>query len=515
MTLARRTLAAALFSSLLMLCSSPAVAAVACSITGSVKVEPLDSYYCDTSSQSNCGGWLETDLDSARGGSAKPMRYMRLEIWQGSTYLGKTHTNVDGTYGVTVWLPGSTCAGQNVTVQHWMQRIHENDTSVWPPRYRFSVVAWDPTKCDAMGNNCDESQMLSVWRINKAVTLTGSWNWVTHTFTASTNPGLVDRLANVYYTTNSAISEIKGWSSRLDGHFANTSGTNNGIFRVMYGPDRGGDGGGFNASGWGMVLGYDAYNVGIVTRHELGHGVREALHDRICGFTGCTSYNYNFKDGYDRESCEYGSAAFNEGIASFFGVRSITYNDTNVWECTCRNNTNQDVCSETSNGSVPGDGVQLCADNSGTFVAVGDRWIVDTPQCKRVKESKGCTGCTVDGNGYCASSFLYGWRNIVQVNRFMWDIVDTNNESQDTIDYSAGSLISAMQGMPTGFGVDGSCRESERAPPPTCNPVVNGDPPTGGTGSRDTYNPRDISDLLPENLSWVMALNCVGLAPDN
>lgn len=74
--------------------------AVTCTISGVAKVEPLDAYYCDSNQGANCSGWLVTDLDAARGASAKPMPYMRIEIWQGSTFLAKTHSGASGTYSV-------------------------------------------------------------------------------------------------------------------------------------------------------------------------------------------------------------------------------------------------------------------------------------------------------------------------------------------------------------------------------------------------------------------------------
>lgn len=482
--------------------------AVTCTIGGKVAVEPLDGYYCDTSAVSNCTGWREVDLDSARGASAKPLRYMRIEIWQGATYLAKTHTASNGTYNISFTLPGSTCTGQKVTVQHWMERIHESDFNVFPPRYRFSITAYDET--------LPESQMLGIWRINYNLTLTGSTTALSVTFPANTT--LQSRLANLYYTANSAITEVSTWTTRISGHFASKSGSNNGIFRLIYGPDNHGVGGGTNALDWAVVMQYDVYNRGMTTRHEIGHAVREALHNRVCQFMGCSSYLLNDLTlrNYFLDSCEYGSAAFNEGLANFFAMRSVTLNDTNVWHCTCADDANQDICSELSNGAVTGDGYIRCGAPYKDFVAIGDRWITSSGWCKKVKENLGCAGCSQDPNGYCTYSGLYGWRNVVQVARFLWDLIDTSTDGgYDTIDYTIGGFVTAMQGMSTGYGVDGSCRESERASVNDCNPVTNGDPVTGGTGSRDAYNIRDICDLLPENESWVQSINCVSFATDN
>ncbi len=504
----------ALAASVWVLSAAAPAAAASCTINGTVAVEPLDGYYCDTTFGNNCNGWKVVDLDLARGATAKRLPYMRIEVWQGSTYLGKTHTSSTGTYSITFTVPGSACAGQSVTVQHWMERMHEADMNASTKRYRFAITAYAP-------GGVSEDLMVSRWILPVTVPLTGASTSLVKTYPANTSH--TSRLANLYFTVNSAITEIVKWTPRLDGHFRHTSGAANGIFRVVYGPDWTGGGGNFMA-GWGILLQYDTYNRGSLVRHELGHAVREALHDRKCSFSGgpfghgCSSYNYNFTAGYDSDSCEYGSAAFNEGIASFFGTRTATAHDTNVWDCRCRDNNNQGVCSQTSNNLTTPDRVRACPDLDGDFVGVGDRWIVSSATCKRLNPGKGCYGCATGSDGFCTPlySALWGWRNVVQVQRFMWDLIDTNNEGgNDTIDYSASSLITAMQAMPTGWGVDGSCRESEKAPGQDCNPSIDGALVTGGTGSRDAYNPRDISDLLPQDLTAVMHLNCVGFATDN
>ncbi|MBI3202782.1 MAG: hypothetical protein HYZ29_14685 [Myxococcales bacterium] len=498
----------ALAASVWVITAAAPAAAATCTITGTVAVEPLDGYYCDTTFGNNCSGWKVVDLDAARGAAAKRLPYMRMEAWQGSNYLGKTHTSSTGTYSITFAVPGSTCAGQSVTMQHWMERIHEADLNASTKRYRFAVVAYDP----ALGPN-NTSQMLNRWKVLVPVSLTGANTSLTVTFAA--NSSLGSRLANMYFTVNSAITDIVTWTSRLDGHFSHASGGADGILRVIYGPDWAGGGGNATAD-WGLLMQYDTYNRGSVTRHELGHLVREALHDRACSLDRCSTYNLYSAGSYDADSCEYGSAAFNEGIASFFGIRSATTHDTNVWDCRCRDNGNQGICSQTSNNLTTPDKVQDCT--GGGFVGVGDRWIVSSETCKRLSPTNGCSGCPTGADGFCIPlySALAGWRNVVQVMRFMWDLIDTSSDGGwDNVDYTAGSLVTAMQSMPTGFGEDGSCREPEHPPAQDCNPAVDGSPVSGGTGSRDAYNPRDISDLLPEDLANVMDINCVGFATDN
>ncbi len=495
--------------------SSVAAGAATCTINGTVAVEPLDGYYCDTTFGS-CSGWKVVDLDVARGATAKRLPYMRMEVWQGSTYLGRTHTSATGAYSITFTVPGSTCAGQSVSVRHWMERIHEADLNASTKRYRFAIVAYQA--------NLSEDQMVNRYYVPVAVALTGTSTTVSATFVANqANPNIYQRVANLYFTVNAAMTEIVQWTSRLESHFRHTSSAADGIFRVVYGPEDPNGGGNFMGT-WGIRIGFGEYNRGSLTRHELGHAVREALHDRKCSFNGgpggngCSTYGYNFVGNYNSDTCEYGSAAFNEGIASFFGTRTATAHDTNVWDCRCRDNYNQGICSQMSNNLTTPDRVQACPSQGGDFVGIGDRWIVSSATCKRLNPNGGCNDCATGTDGFCVPfySALWGWRNVVQVQRFLWDLIDTSTDGgTETIDYSIGSLITAMQAMPTGWGVDGSCRESEKPPSAACNPATNGLPVTGGTGSRDAYNPKDISDLLPEDLAGVMHLNCVGFATDN
>lgn len=478
--------------------------AVTCTITGSVAVEPLDGYYCDTNHEPSCAGWKVVDLDSARGAAAKRLPYMRIEIWQGSTFVGKTHSVADGTYTASFTLPGATCAGQVVQVQHWMQRIHEADLNAGTKRYRFSVVVYQ--------NGVAEADMLTIWKPSMNVTLTGSSTSVATTFTAGS--ALSQRLANMYFIANSAITEIVTWTTGLSNSFAHTSGGSNGIFRILFGPDYGGNGGNAGPQTWLIRVGYDTYNLGSIVRHELGHIVREASHNRQCYFNGCSSYGYNYNWGIDMNSCEYGSAAFNEGIATFFGVRSATGSDTNVWDCGCADDANQDTCSEAANAPLGVDGIGSCSGAYQSFIAIGDRWITSSSACKRLRVDGGCN-CTVGGDGFCANSVPHGWRSIVQVPRFLWDMIDTSSDNGfDDTDLGTNQFVDLLASMPTGFGVDGSCRESERSNPAQCNPAIDGAPVTGGTGSRDAYNPRDMSDLIPGDQSWEMTINCVGLATD-
>jgi hypothetical protein len=497
-----------------MLISGLASATVTCNIGGNFKVEPMDGFYCDTNHDPNCAGWAVIDLDAARGASAKAMRYMRVEFWQNGVFLKKVHTNSTGAYFTTLTLPGSTCVGQVITTQLWMERLHEDDLLSPTLRYRFAITVFDQLP------PADGTFMTSRWTLNKPTTLTATTTIVNYLFpwTPSTNPSLETRLVNLYFVLDQAIGDIATWTANLDANFQSTSGAANGIFRVVYGPNLQGNGGNYGST-WFVQVGYGTYNQSEIVRHELGHAVREAFHDRTCTIGNCTSYNYSFSGNYGTESCEYGAAAFNEGLASFIGVRSATAtNDTNAWSCRCANNANQDVCSEVAAGSLTSDGVRACPAGSpigSQFYAIGDRWITNSGHCKRVQSAQGC-GCPADGAGYCLSTSVYGWRNWIQVQRYLWDIVDTSTDSGlDTTDESITTFAWAMEGTPTGYGVDGSCRESERASAVNCNPGVDGQPVTSGTGSRDAYNTHDISDLIAGSQSSLESINCVAHATDN
>lgn len=499
---ALRCALALLLGCLALAISAPAAAAVSCTVTGTLKLEPLDAYYCDTNHSQDCSAWKEVDLDVARGSSAKPLRYMQVEISQNQVFLARTFTSSTGWYSKAVTLPGSTCAGQNLEITYKPRRVHESDINASTPRFRFQIVAYDPTK--------SEDQMTSIWYHQQAVTATGSTTTVNVTWGTNSNDHFV-RVVNLYYQANSALTEMVSWHSRLSSHFASTNLGAGGVARILFGPGASGRGGQVGLPGWLVKMGYDVYNNGIFVRHELGHLARHAIHDKACDWTGCMTTNYRYVSGYHADSCEYGSNATDEALAAFFAVRSIVGNTTNAWECNLGDATNQDLCNERTTWTLDADKT-LGRD---AFVAIGDRWVTSSAHCKRVRRDQGCDNCAIDAQGFCTNSGLYGWRNRVQVTRFLWDLVDSSNDGgHDGIYYSMNGLLAKLAGMPTSFGTDGSCRESERASVSDCHPAIDGEVPTISTGSRDAYNARDIRDLFTEDTAWVASINCASFASD-
>ncbi|MCC6215346.1 MAG: hypothetical protein IT376_10785 [Polyangiaceae bacterium] len=475
--------------------------AVTCTIQGTVKIEPLDSYYCDTNHSQDCSGWTQVDLDAARGAQAKPIRYMAIEIWQGSSFLGLMHSNSVGSYSKSFALPGSTCSGQGIQLRWVMRRVHESDVSASNPRYRFKINVYEPGEA--------EEDMLTVWYTSSNITLSGSTH--THNPTVGTTINHTTRLFNLYYTADSAIGEMVTWSPRIATHFASTSAAAGGVTRILFGdgwPVGGGDMGAANSKWWHVLVGYSAFNKGSFIRHEFGHLVRHAIHDKLCNWeTACSTSNLRGSSNWHLDSCEYGSNAMDEGLAGFFAARSVTSNSNNSWTCACGDTANQDVCSETA-ATLSTDGrIAQCPGMALDFIAIGDRWVTTTAHCVPLQTARGCPG---------TNRSIYGWRNVVQASRFLWDLIDTSTDGgYDTVSYSIQSLIGYMETMPTNYGVDGSCDESERASPDQCVPTVDGDIPVAPTtGTRDAYNVRDFRDMLPADTSWVASINCASFATD-
>lgn len=187
-----------------------------------------------------------------------------------------------------------------------------------------------------------------------------------------------------------------------------------------------------------------------------------------------------------------------------------------------------------------GGGLSRCLDTAGNwlgygyFKAIGDRWIVSQDQCVRLKKyfggpgwPAGC-GCneTFPGSGICNDVWRLseGWRSETQVTRFLWDMIDDNNEGgpyPDLTNYlTMSDFVSIMEAMPcssSSVGVDGTCNEPARWQVTNCNPVVDGTYlPAGSpmTGSRDSYNVWDIAEMIPGGQANERILNCVQGAGD-
>jgi hypothetical protein len=225
-------------------------------------------------------------------------------------------------------------------------------------------------------------------------------------------------------------------------------------------------------------------------------------------------------------SCEYGATATKEGLANFLAARSLTTHDTEVWGCSCDEDASagddQDVCSKLAAFSLSsGDPDRIdFSCTSGRFYGVGDRYSDSPATCAQIQKAQGCD-CV---NSTCEDSvrLTTGWQNQEQVNRFLWDVVDTNNENgADNTDENIITLIAALEGMPcseTQLNVDGTCNEPNRQISGGawfCNPVsdsATSPAPHGGT--RHSYNVFDFGSVIPGDQTDERVLNCVQGATD-
>lgn len=481
----------------------PAVAVV-CSISGYVRLQPADQYYCDatpTGSVQDCANWTEVDLDTA----VKPLKYIRLDLRTASgTYLGFAITDYNGYYSTSVVLQGADCTGQTLVANVVFRRIHEGDIGSPTPRYRLRLRPYSSN---------------STWAAATQKTLTGPSTQ--HDILFQRNGGTASRIADLYYTTNSAVSQIILWTSNLDAAFGTTYGTLEMLFETGYNATSWAD-----FPNWGVHLNENDVNKGAVIRHEVGHLVYATmLRGNRAG--NCVSYAYNNAASHGGESCEWGETATGEGVAHFIATRSITYSDENAWLCTCFDPANQDICSEVAVGVLEDDRNQVCSNGSGRFSGIGDTYASTQNHCTQLKRTGG-NGCLCPGfeNGnYCSSLWSMlggGFRNEVQVARFLWDLIDTHNEGADLTDLSmggVGGLASIFEGMAcdsnAGYGVDGTCNEPSRANDADCIP----NPPTDAEvtphqGTRDSLNVFDIADVVPGDQTGIRTVNCVQGAGD-
>jgi hypothetical protein len=489
--------------------STPADAA-SCTVNGTVRIEPMDQYYCDTDvlGTSGCSSWNEVNLDRATGSSAKPFKYVGIVILYEGTPVGSTWTNSAGQFSTVVTLPGSACSGKSVVIQQIFARVHEDFASFGgDPPYRFFLTGLSncPTACE---RNWD------LWYFNDVThTVTFTSNTATYlkTFAWTSNPSEVGKVANIFYTLSRALEEVVTWSSNLD----------NGLLhlRVGYDVDEWPSGGGVASPfSWSIILGGTAYHYGSILRHELGHIVHFQTHGLMRDFA-CQTPNFGKPNigyqGASGHSCEYHSEAFTEGIATFFGVRSITSNDTGAFACGCGDLGNKDTCSDLANLSTEPDGngdwIFACS-GSGVgegFVGVGDDWSNGTSTCTRVRQDHGCN-CS---GSPCSASFreANGFRNIPQVVRYLWDMIDDSDEGGDDTNLGVTQVVAALESMPctsSNKGLDGSCHEQATSP---CDPSTDG---ATAVGSRDRYGLYDLSELLAGSQSGERTLNCVSGAPD-
>jgi hypothetical protein len=151
----------------------------------------------------------------------------------------------------------------------------------------------------------------------------------------------------------------------------------------------------------------------------------------------------------------------------------------------------------------------------GYWAGIGDDWSNATSTCVNLEAAQGCDcGAACDAGEDQAN----GWRNAVQISRFLWDLIDSNDEGTDDTDLSMADMVALFEGMPCVGdyrSVDGSCEEQAPVPPATCNPdeATDGGAPRSGP-SRDSFNCFDIAELVPGSQTGERTLNCVQDAPD-
>jgi len=320
-------------------------------------------------------------------------------------------------------------------------------------------------------------------------------------------------------------------------------------------------------------------------RHELGHLVHHATHDRKM-WRSCSAYNLNGGEGHTVRSCEHGYSAMIEGMATFFAVRSMVFHTNHTksaFYCSCpiRNSANvadQDQCSSLALNMLPNvdpDRQVECttAITGAGVVGIGDNFATTKDHCIQLNSlsapnGSGCACPDTNGDGFCdntpfpqlcfdkdidgrcdqkptaltpcvdadSNGFCDGWeqlgfRNEINFSRFMWDVIDDDNENgQDNTNESASSIVGILEDMPCylpgGFDVNGDCNEPNRADPDDVDPDLQCNasldfnypapkpPPATMKGSRDSYNAYDIGLIVPGSQSTERAINCVEWARD-
>lgn len=495
---------------------STGASAATCTLKGRVQIQAMDPFYCDTDvlGAGACTGWAEVDLDRID----RPMQHMLMSAHTstGET-LGLAKTDSSGQYTIT--FTRDSC-NLDVLLVEWFSRIHEADGAVWPPRYRFIVT----------GTSSNVS-----WSASYVVPVRSATTTFNVLHRRSTGqPDDSAKYANVYYILNSIISEAVRWDSVIDQYFkAQTE-----AFWVRYNPyyDYGDAVTWFPASRE-LLISSAWYNHGSRIRHEMGH----LLHAVIHGATAAgmnqwhTCYRiYTFGNDNSQThgaGCEWAADATFEALATFIGLRTLLPGvPSNAWMCDCLDNARPDICSNAVAAMArQSDRVGTCS-NGSPIAGLGDDYVSFNTSCIRLKAADGCRKCTglncvdcVDTSprdGFCDDNIAWGFRNETNIVRYLWDLIDAGTDGGfDDTDRSMAEVVAALRSMPcvsgSGFGVDGTCNEPARADSSQCNPTSTiGDVPANVTGTRDSYNARDLHVLLNTGASNELGLNCVSGAKD-
>jgi hypothetical protein len=448
---------------------------------------PVERYYCDSDFQ-DCSGWLEQDLDRKTGASARPLRFMRISLWNSAgRRLATTFTNASGWFSATFSMPGASCNGQNVRVQRELVRVHEADVALGSPRYRFQVV--------------DGSHAL--YAASRTVTLSGSSTAASYTL-PRTDTTVFLRATNLFYTAESALTEIVNWSSTLKSRlsYPDAAGSHKYILDPSN-PDGSYCESDETQSG-DVYMGYNDYAAGGVIRHELGHWVQAAFHD-FQQSNRCLNYTRNDAAGnHGFTTCEYSYASNKEAVASFIAVRSITATDKNAWYCQYGSSTVQGKCSQdvaSRAGDTDNDGINPYT----MWFILGDTYANAASRCVVATVSCACGGVGQPACNTQATKNANGFRNEVQPARLYWDILDTNNEGSDDVDLSMGQFVTGILAMPSGTA-NGAFNEPNRTP---CN--YEGNNVKDYASRIDAYLTNTLQ--VARNTSSERTLNCVATAP--
>jgi hypothetical protein len=214
-----------------------------------------------------------------------------------------------------------------------------------------------------------------------------------------------------------------------------------------------------------------------------------------------------------------------EAVANFFAARSITGND-NAFICGCRDVYYPAHCSDAAAlillGDPEQDGVGSCT--NGALAGIGDVFANSPANCTYLAaQGQGCNCFISPSDPYaCHDEFRLstGWRNEIQNARFLWDVIDSGTDGgADNDDLTTSQLIAELAAAPcsgSDQGVNNTCNEPLRLSLNDCIPVNDktGVPPGVAMGTRDSYNPYDLSVWISGNQLSERILNCVQGATD-
>jgi hypothetical protein len=491
-----------------------------CVVSGNLSISTKDSYQCDPI-YTDCHNWA-----SVKSSTPKPLRYLEVSIVDAATTIPWSwgRTDSQGNYSMSFTAP--SCAA----IARWnLQLKFRRYRSATSTSFVFVIVTGNETTAAAKSYN----------NFKFATGGCGSTTCtISHDLGAvAGDPG--ERFGTIYQTADHMFGVATSWSSAVMDEIDGT--TDSTALRIYHSADNANSN--FSLAKWMVRFGYSIYRQGATLRHELGHAYQAAVHRRrqwvdphhdppVVGWDNpkCLSYGYyaagepNWYHG--EEGCEYGFTAMYEGMASFFGVRSAVGDDhgRQAWFCFCQSNNDPSICSKTAAVANIEDGIQPCLGQQGIgFVGVGDHYASNMGDCVWLRSDLSCNCDDTNGNNLCDDNDWHrshGWRSEAGVYRFLWDVVDgNNNNGSDDSDVAMDVFVSTLRGMSCSTTVfqDGSCNEPNRADPADCDPqspnqvIYDADPQTR---TRDSYNVWDIAEIMPGDQAAERVNNCVQGAKD-